>query len=133
MLSVTGTGSTVTLTGLAPGSATVTATSETKTATTAAITITNTTQTFPTTATVTIADNSFTPNRVDIQTNGTVTWNWTGATAHNVTFGTGPSTVTSISQKSTGTDSRTFPSVGTYNYECTLHPGMTATVVTHAP
>jgi len=82
---------------------------------------------------VEVRDNNFNPPNAVVQTGGTVTWTQTGSATHNVTFGTGPTTPASISETSlaTGTvDSRTrtLTAVGTYNYSCTLHAGMTGTV-----
>jgi plastocyanin len=70
---------------------------------------------------------TFEPNTVFITPNGTVTW--TFAMQHNVTFeGTGP-TGGNIPNTSSGSVQRTFPTAGTYAYQCTLHPGMNGSVV----
>ncbi len=89
----------------------------------------------PTSAAVDVRDNTFYPPNVVVQTGGTVTWTQTGSAAHNVTFGSGPTTPATISETNlaTGTvDSRTrtLTAVGTYNYSCTHHAGagMTGTV-----
>jgi len=83
----------------------------------------------PTTATVTVADNSFTPAEVLVALNGTVTWSWgTGVAIHNVTFVTAGSP-NGIANRTTGSDSRTFTSSGTFNYSCTNHPGMNGSIV----
>ncbi len=74
--------------------------------------------------------NAFTPSSVDISSGGTVTWAFRGVT-HNVTFSTATGAPGNIGN-STGTSvSRTFGSAGTFNYQCTLHPGMSGRVVVH--
>lgn len=62
--------------------------------------------------------NTFDPQTVIIATGGTVTWSF--AALHNVTFQTNGSPG-NITDRSTGSDSRTFPAAGTYNYICTIH------------
>lgn len=114
------------VTGVAAGTAHITATgtigSVTKTAT-ADITVSNT---LPLTASVTATtSNSFNPGDVRIAVGGTV--EWTFATLHNVTFGSNPPS--NIPNTSNGTVSRTFPTAGTFNYECTIHPGMNGRVI----
>ena len=64
------------------------------------------------------AANQFDPQTVVIAPGGTVTWNF--AALHNVTF-SGTGTPANITDKSTGSDARTFPTAGTYNYICTIH------------
>ena len=94
------------------------------------------TVTFTTTAaivtTVQVANNSFTPDDLTVPVNTVVTWNWQAATSpHNVTFTapTPPGTPNNIPDKSTvGTVTRTFNTVGTFNYSCTNHPGMNGSV-----
>jgi plastocyanin len=68
-------------------------------------------------ATVTVANNSFSPGTVTILRTGTVTWNWTGG-PHNVTF----SNATSNNRSAGETFARTFDTAGTFTYQCTLHP-----------
>lgn len=86
------------------------------------------TVTFTTTAAVvvTVNNNNFNPSGVTIPVGGTVLWTWpaSGSNPHNVTFATG----TSSSTQTSGSFSRLFPSVGTFNYECTVHAGMNGTV-----
>jgi plastocyanin len=73
---------------------------------------------------------SFDPSSVDIKSGGSVTW--TFESNHNVTFDSGnPATVQNIGTMSSGSDSRTFHTAGTYNYHCTIHSGMTGKVVVH--
>ena len=55
------------------------------------------------------------------------TWVWgQGATGHNVSFN---NPLLSSQTLSTGTHSVTFSTAGTFNYACTVHPGMTGSVV----
>jgi plastocyanin len=94
---------------------------------TASVTVSN--QQFPTTATVTLGASSFNPSSVDIAVNGTVTWNNTSTVEHNVTFAA-PS-IPDIPNHMSGSNQRTFPTTGTFAYQCTIHAGMTGTVVVH--
>jgi plastocyanin len=117
------------VTGVAAGTATITAT-----VTHAGVTrsgsssVTVGTVTVPTTATVTATtDRTFSPRTVTIAAGGTVTWQFTST--HNVTFsGSGP-TGGNIPNTSTGSVSRQFTAAGSFGYECSLHSGMTGTVV----
>lgn len=116
-------------TGVATGSATITATlahdNRTHTAA-AAVTVE------PSgggSATVTTPNNTFSPERVTIAPGGTVTWQITGAT-HNITFTDIAPPGGSIPNTPPGNSvSRTFPVADSYDYECTLHPGMKGRVV----
>ena len=57
------------------------------------------------------------------------TWTWRGGNQHNVTFsGGGPASVT----QTAGTFDRTFATVGTFTYNCAVHPEMVGTVVVEA-
>jgi plastocyanin len=70
---------------------------------------------------------SFSPSTVTITKGGTVTWNNDAGVAHNVTFMTSGSP-TNIGNFSSGSNSRTFDTAGTYSYHCTNHAGMDGTV-----
>ena len=118
------------VTAVANGTATITVTLVTVDGTrTATSVITVATQTFPGTATVTLGATTFSPQTVDIAVNGTVTWNNTSSTLHNVTFGSG--SVNNIPDHMSGSNARTFTSVGTFDYVCTLHAGMNGSVIVH--
>jgi plastocyanin len=79
--------------------------------------------------TVTTPNLTFTPASVTIAVGETVTWQFSGAT-HNVTFLGAAPTGGNIPDQSPGnTVSRTFPTAGTYAYECTRHSGMSGQVV----
>lgn len=115
--------------GVAAGSAHITASSGAVNGT-ATITVTAA-AVFPSNVDVNAtATNSFTPATIDIAVNGTVNWIFAGVT-HNVTFsGSGP-TGGNISNTSNATVSRAFSVAGTFNYQCTLHGGMTGQVIVH--
>ena len=73
---------------------------------------------------VNVADNVFSPANIVVASGTTVTWSFTGAATHNVTFGDGNNS----GDKASGTFSRTFSTAGTFNYSCTLHSGMSGSV-----
>jgi plastocyanin len=69
-------------------------------------------------AAITVGNNFFSPTSTTIGLGTTVTWTWSpGAVAHNVTFGGGASSAT----QSTGTFQRTFDTMGSFGYLCTIH------------
>jgi plastocyanin len=78
------------------------------------------------TTAVTVSDNQFSPASIQVATGATVTWTWAqGASLHNVTFASG---TPSANLSAPATYTRTFPTAGTFTYQCTLHPGMNGTV-----
>ena len=82
--------------------------------------------TLPTQVSVDVGDNFFNPGSVALAAGGEVTWTWTGAATHNVTFSSGPNSAT----QSSGTFSRTFADTGSFDYTCTIHgSAMSGTVV----
>ena len=77
------------------------------------------------TTTVTLKDISFKRSTVRIARGASVKWLWKdGDTPHNVTF----KTKHSKTQKK-GSYSLRFSRVGTFTYQCTIHPGMNGKVV----
>jgi len=83
----------------------------------------------PTSAAVDVKDNFFTPQSRVMQSGGTVTWTWTGAGLHNITYTGGPTPRPADgANRTTGTFSSAITTVGTYTYVCTNHGGMTGTV-----
>jgi plastocyanin len=80
----------------------------------------------PTASVAAMTNDTFSPATAFITQNGTVTW--TFATTHNVTFD-GSGGPANIPDTSTGSASRTFPTKGTFAYHCTIHPGMSGSVV----
>ena len=73
---------------------------------------------------VAVGDNCFSPQGMDIVTGETVRWTLAGQGKHNITFDGGPYT-DGIPADGFGI---TFRAPGTYQYFCSLHPGMTGTV-----
>lgn len=73
---------------------------------------------------VSVEDNKFVPDTIEVAPGDTVTWEFNGATQHNVS-GDG---FKSDNMKD-GTFDHSFNSPGEYDYVCTLHPGMNGTVV----
>ncbi|TMK38106.1 MAG: biphenyl 2,3-dioxygenase [Actinobacteria bacterium] len=68
---------------------------------------------------------AFHPRTAHIRVGGTVTWRWRdGSIVHNV-VGSGFRSPT----KAMGTYTLRFRARGTYNYVCTIHPGMTGKVI----
>lgn len=78
------------------------------------------------TTSVTVGDNFFNPNNIQVSTGQTVTWTWSTPTTHNVTFGDGSS---GNKGGSNATFAKTFSTAGTFNYDCTLHGGMSGSVL----
>jgi plastocyanin len=85
------------------------------------VTTTPTTPTPPappsTSSSINVADNSFSPSATVLPVGTTVTWTWTGAVQHDVVFNDGPKSAV----QATGTYSRQFSAVGTYDYHCSIH------------
>jgi plastocyanin len=125
---ITPNGASVTISGTAAGTATVTATSDSKTAD-VHVTVSTT---IPASADVQVGatGDSFSPGDVDVLSGGTVTFSWHGVT-HNVTWLTTPASVANISDRSTGSVPVTLNQPGTYNFHCTIHPGMDGTITVH--
>jgi len=95
------------------------------------VTFSTTATALPSAATVTVGDNFFSPDSVRIGVGGMVTWDWgAGGVTHNVTFDNVAGAPTDIADRNSGTQSRTFGTGGTFNYQCTIHPGMNGKVVT---
>lgn len=72
-----------------------------------------------------VRDDFFTPPLVRVGVGTTVTWTWRGMSLHDVVL---PGGVRSPVQ-SAGTFRHTFTAAGTYPYNCTLHSGMTGTII----
>lgn len=81
----------------------------------------------PKTASVSLANKSFSPRSVTISVGGTVTWSNKDDMPHNVTSTSGAFRSPIFNRG--GTYKQTFAKPGTYPYLCTLHSGMSGTVV----
>jgi hypothetical protein len=81
----------------------------------------------PNFANVEILDNLFSPTSVTIAAGGTVRWTNNGAAVHNSTSATG--LWSSGNLNPTQIFERSFPTAGTFSYTCTLHAGMSGTVI----
>ena len=77
------------------------------------------------TDTVSMRDNEFRPNHVSVPSGTTVTWTNDDSFPHDVTFSEGPA-----SGVLDGGDAweHAFAEAGTFDYECTIHPGMVGRV-----
>jgi plastocyanin len=77
--------------------------------------------------TVSIKNFAFVPAAVTVKVGTTITWTNTDQEAHTVTAKNGAFNLAPLNSGSTY--QYTFTKPGTYNYLCTIHPFMTATVV----
>ncbi len=84
----------------------------------------------PTTAGVEASgsSNAFLPPQVTIARTGTVTWTF-AARPHNVVFAATAGAPANVVTTTNGAASRAFTTAGTFAYECTVHPGMSGSVV----
>jgi len=78
---------------------------------------------------VLIKDNFFDPSTVTIDIGDTVVWNQTGTNSHTVTSTTPAGELNSGTLTTGQQYSHTFNVAGTFNYRCTIHGGMTGSVV----
>ena len=72
--------------------------------------------------------NTFTPDSLRVTVGTWVVFNFLSRT-HNVTFADIAGAPTDIPARSNTTVARNFGAAGTFNYECTIHPGMTGKIV----
>jgi plastocyanin len=77
------------------------------------------------TGSVVMKDSEFRPNHVSVPTGTTVSWRNDDGFEHNVVFAEGPASDTLLGG---GSYQRTFDEAGTFDYECTIHPGMVGRV-----
>jgi plastocyanin len=75
-------------------------------------------------ATIGVSDYQFEPADITVQVGDTVTWVWDGQAQHNV-VGEGFQSA----EQSSGSFGHTFDLPGTYEYACTIHPGMEGSVL----
>ena len=73
------------------------------------------------------SNNQWSPASVTIKQGEYVTWYGVVMVPHNVTFST-PGAPANIPNMTIGSAARRFDTTGTFNYECTNHPGMTGSV-----
>jgi plastocyanin len=78
---------------------------------------------------VTMQNSAFSPSSITVSVNSTVTWTNKDSYAHTVTSTSSNETYDSGNINAGGTYSHKFTTAGTYSYKCTLHSGMTGTVV----
>jgi len=69
---------------------------------------------------------AYSPNPIVMAVGGTATWKNNDSVAHTATASDG--TWDSGSLAPGASFSRTFPAAGTFQYKCTIHPGMVGTV-----
>ena len=82
------------------------------------------------TTSVNVVDFAFDPSDILVTGGATVTWTWTGAIGHNVTFISASVSAPSATQAA-GTFQVTMPmATGTYDYQCTIHPTLMNGTVT---
>ena len=74
---------------------------------------------------VSMRNSEFLPNHVSVPTGSTVTWSNDDSYPHDVTFDDGTASGT---MDGGATYERTFETAGTYDYDCTIHPGMVGRV-----
>jgi plastocyanin len=71
---------------------------------------------------------AFTPATLQVAAGDVVTFAF-GSVAHNVHFTTAGAPADIGGSQANVSITRTFPTAGTYNYQCTIHPSMTGKVV----
>ncbi|CAN5695591.1 hypothetical protein BH23GEM7_BH23GEM7_25980 [soil metagenome] len=71
---------------------------------------------------------SFTPPQVRVRPGGSVTWSNATGVIHNVTFDAAPGAPSHVAEHTSGANTRSFPTPGTFSYRCTFHAGMEGTV-----
>lgn len=74
---------------------------------------------------------AFSPASVTVAPGGKVEFEF-GTTAHTVNFNGVAGAPADIPSTSSATVERTFSTAGTYQFHCTIHPGMSGTVVVAA-
>jgi plastocyanin len=72
---------------------------------------------------------TFSPTAVHAKVGDTVTWTNMDQVSHNVTYVSGPNFASSQTFANGGTFKLKLTKAGTISYRCTIHPGMTGTIV----
>lgn len=116
-----------------PTTTTISSSSSSSSSSATSSSITTTTSSATTTpsslsASVLIQNFVFMPKSLTVKVGTTVTWTNQDSTTHTVTSDSG-SELSSGGIAPTHTYSHTFAQTGTFNYHCSIHPSMTATVV----
>jgi plastocyanin len=83
----------------------------------------------PASGTVTAPSLTYVPADLNVRAGATVTWTFQSV-PHTVTF-TSSGSPASLAEFHDASDSRVFPTSGTYNYSCDIHPGMVGVVHVH--
>ena len=78
--------------------------------------------------TVNIENFAFSPGTLTIKVGQTVTWTNKDSTSHTVTSDSGNELISSTLSNSQ-TYTHTFNSVGTFNYHCSIHTSMKASII----
>ena len=71
---------------------------------------------------------SFFPTTLTVAKNTTVSFTNNSGVDHNVVFDAPPAGLTDIGNIPSGTATRSFDTVGTFNFHCTIHPGMNGSI-----
>jgi plastocyanin len=79
------------------------------------------------TTVITMRDNVFNPQTVIVLRNATIRWSNNGANIHTTVADNG--TWSSGNVTPGLTFSHTMSNAGTFGYRCTIHPGMTGTII----
>ena len=89
----------------------------------------------PSKKTVRVGDNFFSPKKLTVDRNSTVTWKWPGSDeagdVHDVALTSGPKGVKKFQSEAAATDysyKRKLTKSGTYKLVCTLHEEMRMTI-----
>lgn len=82
----------------------------------------------PLAVSVSMVDNQFQPASVEIGVGGTVTFTNNGSVQHNATGGT----INTPNLNPGQSANEIMQTIGTFNYNCTLHSGMSGTIIVRA-
>ena len=73
------------------------------------------------TTSVTVGDDFFDPEDIQVSPGDMVTWTWSSNRVHNVSFT--DNTITDSGNRGGGMYTTAMPNAtGTYDYQCTIHP-----------
>ena len=118
------------VTAVAPGTTSISATAGGVSATPLTVTVIATGGGYPLTSEVFMPGNVFSPFVTDIARTGVVTFIFP-PDPHNVIWVTAPGVPADIDILASTTRTRQFNTVGTFTYNCLVHPGMTGIVIVH--